>query len=265
MRILVTGGTGFVGRHLIRRLEAEHEVIAPPRSVLDLETAIDDSRLPAAVDAVVHSAARIDPSPTMRQVNAAGTRAVMEWAARAGAARVLVISTGGVYGPRDHAVDEREPLRPAGDYAVSKAESERIAEEYRGSRTVSIARLYFPFGAGQEGRFIPNLARRIAAGEAVSLAGPDGIPISMTYIDDAVEALLRLLLLDESHTVNVAAYDTCIRELASIIGQLAGREPQFTIGAPQGGYLADTKLLRQLTGFQPTVPLRDGLAPAVGR
>ena len=259
MRILVTGGTGFVGRHLVAGLAGAHEVIAPARRELDLE-AIDAAGLPRTIDAVIHAAARIDPGPSMRRVNVESTRALCRWAADSGARRFLFVSTGGVYGPARGAVTEEHARQPSGEYAETKAEAEDIVAAHRCDFEVILARIYFPYGPGQRGRFIPNLAARIAAGEPVTLRGASGTPLSVTYIDDLVEALLALFALEGSHTVNVAGEDSSVGEIATMLGQILKRQPQFAFeDEDSGGYVADCSRLRELTGFHPSVSLRDGL------
>ena len=251
MRVLLTGGTGFVGRHLLAALQPAHEVIAPPRSELDLKE-LDAARLPRAIDAVIHAAAEIDPSPSMRRVNVDGTRALCDWAAEAGARRFLFLSTGGV------------SAAARSEYAATKAEAEQVVLSHGDDFEVVVARLYFPYGPGQRGRFIPNLARRIAAGEPVTLRGANGTRLSVTYIDDAVEALLRLFSAGGSAVVDVAGAETSVREIATILGELLRHPPQFRVEHDDGQhFIADTRLLRERTGFRPSVSLRDGLARSV--
>lgn len=249
MRILLTGGSGFVGRHLATALRSEHELIAPGREALDLSLSSSDWQLPSHVDAVIHAAARIDPSETMRQVNVEGTRSLCEWAVGAGARKMLFFSTGGVHG--------------TGEYAATKRDAEGVVDAFRDRMSVITARLYFPYGPGQRGRFIPNLVRSISEGKVVTLRGEEGTRLSVIYIDDLVDATRRLLALESNVTLDVAPQETSVREIAMLIGELVGHMPHFEVVAPDRDYLADRAPLRELTGFTPTVGLREGLRRTV--
>jgi UDP-glucose 4-epimerase len=268
MRILITGGSGFVGRHLIPRL-SHHDVIAPTREELDLGKSPDTWKLPKDVDIVIHAAAQIDAGDPslMARINVQGTKALVRWASAAGAPLFLFLSTGGVYGPRVEPADERQSLRPDGPYAETKAAAERavLSEEER--MVVQVARLYFPFGPGQEGRLIPRLAHSIAAATPVEIAGEVGGPfVTVTYIDDLVEAIVRVMALETSIVVNIGSETVTVQSLAVTIGDLIGIKPRFTVrceGAERN-YAANTDLLRRRTGFVPSVPLREALHRTLG-
>ena len=184
MRVLVTGATGFVGRHLRDALRAAgHETIAlggpldaPPAIAVDI---LDPDAVRRAVDAaapnaIVHLAGQAfvpqsvaDPLGTLA-INATGTAHVLE-AARACRARVLVISSAEVYGvqrPERMPLDENAVVRPGNAYAASKLAAEAYALAWHRSYGLDtvVARPFNHIGPGQDERFVvASFARQLAA------------------------------------------------------------------------------------------------------
>jgi GDP-4-dehydro-6-deoxy-D-mannose reductase len=218
MRVLVTGATGFVGRHLLDALRAAgHEPIvvgsphdAPPAIGLDIVDAdavrrVVDAALP---EAIVHLAGQAfvpqsvaDPLGTLA-VNATGTANVLE-AARAVRARVLVISSAEVYGvqrPERMPLDETAVLRPANAYAASKLAAEAYALAWHRSYGLDavVARPFNHIGPGQDERFVvASFARQLAgiAAGAPPLMHVGNLEAQRDFLDvrDVVAAYVLLL------------------------------------------------------------------------
>jgi nucleoside-diphosphate-sugar epimerase len=149
MRILVTGGSGFLGVNLVRRLLSAgmSEICSldltpyPYKVGGRLETIAGDIREPLTVreamkgrEAVVHCAAALPLHPwnVIRSTDVTGTRVLIEEAARAGVERFVFISSTAVYGLPDHApVLETDPLQGVGPYGRAKIEAERICALWR--------------------------------------------------------------------------------------------------------------------------------------
>jgi GDP-4-dehydro-6-deoxy-D-mannose reductase len=189
MRVLVTGASGFVGRHLLDALRAGgHETIAAggphdatPFVQLDILDAAAVQRVvdDAKSDAIVHLAGQAfvpqsitDPLGTLR-VNATGTANLLEAARayrdRSGVAvRVLVISSAEIYGihrPDRMPLDENAVPRPANPYAASKVAAETYALTWARSYKldVLVARPFNHIGPGQDARFaVPSFAQQLA-------------------------------------------------------------------------------------------------------
>src|SRR5512132_497508 len=149
MRWAITGGAGFLGLHLARRLLADgHEVrtldLAPlddaelEHSVEELRGDVRDpvvaSRLVEDVEVVVHAAAALPiqaSRESIRSVNVDGAAVVLAAALEAGVRRAVLISSTAVYGvPKHHPIDETSPLVGVGHYGASKIEAEQVARGF---------------------------------------------------------------------------------------------------------------------------------------
>lgn len=248
MRVLLTGATGFVGQALLPRLAAAgHEVVALTRGPADPPGGLrwdlasgepPPPGLPARIDAVVHAAQsrhhRAFPGDAaeMFAVNAAGTAALLAYAARAGASRFCLLSTGTVYEPFHCGLDEDAPLAPTSMLGASKLAAEVIARPYAALFPIAVLRIFTPFGPGQTGRLIPNLIERVRGGQAVQVsADGEGMRLAPIYIDDLCSVVAAAVEEAWSATLNVASpHATTIREVAELIGRGLGSAPDFEVG-----------------------------------
>jgi len=206
MRVLVTGATGFTGRHLARALAARGDsvralvrgALGPAELGAGVEPCQGDLRDPAAlaravagIDVVYNVAAVYRqaglPAAEYRAVNAEAVGVLVEAAARQGVGRVVHCSTVGVHGDVEHPpADEEAPLRPGDIYQVTKLEGERIAREAgaRAGIEVVVARPSGIYGPGD--RRLLKLFRGVARRRFLVL-GSGEIFYHLTYIDDLVE------------------------------------------------------------------------------
>lgn len=214
MKLLVTGGAGFLGGHLIPRLVAKgHEVFALTRSskespklsalgatplVGDLEAS--DSMLMPAVDAVVHGAAYFrfaGPRKPYFKINVDGTRALLRAAQRAGAKTFVHISAAGVImddrGSRICNADESARTYPQSfsGYIASKAQAEEavLAANKPGFRTVALRP---PALWGPGDNFSKQLPRAISSGQFAFVDRGD-YPFATAHVVNVVEAVQRAL------------------------------------------------------------------------
>ncbi len=240
MTTLITGASGFVGRHLVERIAD-----SVPLTRADADLARPLPTLPRA-ETVIHCAAEIDDVSSMDEVNVRGTERLVELAKTAGVQTFVLLSTGGVHGESP--------------YARTKRAAEEIALGARDGMSVHIARLYFPYGPGQGSRrLVPRLIARVRAGEAVTADAEGGPVLSLTYIDDVVEALVRIAALDSSHILDVGGPAIAMRDIATTIDPNA----TFEIGPPATSFIADKSALRALTGFAPQITFEEGLRACV--
>jgi len=218
MRVLVTGATGFAGRHVIAALAAAgHEPVAlggprDPPPALDLldPQAVRRAVADAAPDAVIHLAGQAfvppsiaDPLATLA-VNATGTVHVLEAVRAAGRPiRTLIVSSAEVYGkqrPERMPLDEAVPVRPDNPYAASKVAAEIYAEVWGRlyGLDVIVARPFNHIGPGQDARFVvPSFARQLAeiAAGAPALLSVGNLASERDFLDvrDVAGAYVALL------------------------------------------------------------------------
>lgn len=273
--VAVVGATGFIGRALTSALgSAGTESAGFTRSVPPVGP---DGRLAEAVrraGAVVWAAASINPSVAESRPDlvAADERAVaelLEALSREGSdARFVYLSSGGtVYDPTAPApFDEQSPCAPAGAYGRSKLRVEHAVRARPGSVVVRIANAYGPGqpvapGQGVVAHWL-DAARRA---EPVVVYGPPQTARDFVYIDDIVAALLAVVATPHPpQVVNVGSgRPTTLGELLdavrSVVGDVAveHRDPRaFDVSRTW----LDIDLARRSLGWQPVVPVADGVA-----
>lgn len=209
MRVLITGVTGFAGRHLAATLRAggheAHGIVRPGResaapeldathaAVLTDPDAVAEALRASRPDRVVHLAGASsvgrsfgEPVPTWT-ANLGGTLGVLE-ALRQAAPRTpaLVVTSGEIYGrvaPAELPVGPETPLRPLSPYGASKAAADLAAAQYRDGYGLPVVRVraFNHIGPGQDARFVlPNVARQIAQAEH---EGRESIEVRVGNID----------------------------------------------------------------------------------
>jgi GDP-4-dehydro-6-deoxy-D-mannose reductase len=287
VRAYLTGGSGFVGTWLGRHLvEAGDEVVlgGPDVDVTDFP-AIAADLLAARPDVVYHLAALADvskswedPGETLR-VNATGTLGVLEAARRCPEPPVvLLVSSGEVYGHgKGEPFTERSPLRPVTPYAASKAAAELLGLQAHlgsGLRVVR-ARPFNHVGPGQSAAFVVSaLARRIVRAERCGTAVPVGnLTASRDFTD--VRDVVRAYRLLAEHGVPGEAYNVCsgtsvvVGRIADLLRGLASSEVELfadpaldrPVDVPM--VRGDATRLRDLTGWEPKIPLEATLADVI--
>jgi dTDP-glucose 4,6-dehydratase len=237
MRIVITGGAGFVGSHLVDRfLELGHEVIAVDnfitgsrRNINHLEAEARFSFiehdvsaplfLEGPVDSILHFASPASPVDFLRmpiqilKVNSLGTYHALGMA-RLKEARFLLASTSEIYGdPTVHPQVETytgnvNPIGPRGAYDESKRFAEAITMAYHrihgvDTRIVRIFNTYGPRMRLDDGRVVPNFVRQALHGEPLTVFGDGSQTRSFTYVSDLVDGIVRLLGSTELFPVNI--------------------------------------------------------------
>jgi nucleoside-diphosphate-sugar epimerase len=284
MRILVTGASGFLGRHLLSELAPEHELVAltrrPPEPELkglarwvfcDL-CALDEARLPARVDAVIHLAQshRYREFPggaeDMFGVNVGSTFGLLEYARAASAGTFVLASTGGVYRRSLKPLREGDPLQPTSFYFRSKLAAEILAEGYAEHFRTLALRFFFIYGPGQRRMLIPTLAAKVAAGEEIVIEGDPGVRINPIYVEDAARVFAPALASQASGALNIAGDEEfSIAELVARLGEEAGERPRVrhVPATLDGDLVADCTRMRDELGVRPQVGFADGLRRVV--
>jgi UDP-glucose 4-epimerase len=262
MTVVVTGGAGFIGRHLVQRLVANRAAFGAagaPVVALDNLHRSTPTALADAIEAgdvrlyegdvrdagtleqamrgaeyVFHLAAQSnvmgaedDPDYAFT-TNVVGTQRVVQAALAAGARRLVFTSSREVYGqPQSLPVHESAPLAPKNAYGASKVAGEmscRVAAA-RGGLEVVALRLANVYGPGDSGRVIPLWLERAARGEDLHIFGGKQV-IDFLWVDDAVSALVRAALLPRA--------DVAVAGLVSADDSDPGFFVTLNVGTGQG-------------------------------
>jgi dTDP-glucose 4,6-dehydratase len=255
MRVLITGGSGFIGSHLSDRFLAEgHEVIAMDNFITgnpdNIAHLVGHDRfqfirhdvtnyifIPGPLDAVLHFASPASPIDYLElpiqtlKVGALGTHNALGLA-KAKGARFLLASTSEVYGdPQVHPQPETywghvNPIGPRGVYDEAKRFAEAMTMAYHTfhgveTRIVRIFNTYGPRMRLADGRVVPNFIQQAIRGEPLTLYG-DGLQTrSFQYVSDLVEGLYRLLASDEVQPVNIGnPHEFTMREFAAVVNSI---------------------------------------------
>jgi len=293
MRILVTGASGFIGRHVVSELTASgHQVLALARQPADFGsvpgpggvTSIranvlsDEARAAAGtVDAIVQLAGRGDVQASFRepyefnQLNAQGTLNVLE-GARDGRAHLILASTQRVYQPTTGLISEDAALGPTDPYATSKLVAEQWCQMYAEQLGVptTVVRLFSVYGPGQVGQgnsgVVSIFLSRARRGEPLAVHADQ--QRDLTWVGDVARGI-RLALehppaSDRPWRVyNVATgVGTTLHQLALQVRDVTGSFSEVlppTARSAEGDRVADISRAQAELGYQPTTTILDGL------
>jgi dTDP-glucose 4,6-dehydratase len=302
MRVLLTGAAGFIGSHLCDRLlDDGAEVIGVDNLITGRFENIahlmgherfrflaHDVTHPLTIDGpldwVLHFASPAsppkylaNPTETLR-VNGEGTYRLLELA-RQQSARFFLASTSEVYGdPAVHPQHESywgnvNPIGPRSVYDEAKRYAEALTMSYARSDAVSVRviRIFNTYGPRMDpsdGRIVTNFITQALHGRPLTVYGDGQQTRSLQYVDDLIEGIVRLMTVDWGRPVNLGnpeEYTVCA--IAALIRDLAGsssaivNEPLPADDPRQRK--PDIAVAREVLGWEPRVPARDGLARTI--
>jgi UDP-glucose 4-epimerase len=297
MRFLITGGAGFIGVALANYLARQGHTVR----VLDDLSAGDANRLDPAVnftrgdvedkpkvwrlldkiDCVYHLAARVSvPESALypreyNRTNVSGTVAIMEAMRDAGIKRVVLTSSGAVYGEQNVAQVYEDLLpNPSSPYAASKLAAEsyvRTIGEMWHIETVAL-RIFNAYGPGQaipptHAPVIPQFMRQILEGGSLVVYGNGQHTRDYIYVDDVVEALVNAATAEgiNRQVINIGTgVGASINELIRIVEHVTGKQARTvkspTISGGVSALVADIRRAKKLLNFEPKIVLEEGLA-----
>jgi UDP-glucuronate decarboxylase len=301
-RILVTGGSGFVGSHLCERLLADgHEVICLDNfftgTRANVEHLLDNRRfelmrhdvtdaLTMEVDEVYHLACPASPihyqRNPVRTIRTAveGTLNMLELA-REAKARILIASTSEIYGdPTVHPQVESywgnvNPIGPRACYDEGKRCAETLAIAYAAQYDVQvrIARIFNTYGPRMhenDGRVVSNFIVQALRNEAITLYGEGQQTRSFCYVSDLVEGFVRLMASEHgSDPVNLGnPRESTVRELAELVKQLTKSKSELIHQPlpkddPTRRKPDISRAQKLLNNWGPKVPLEEGISATI--
>jgi dTDP-glucose 4,6-dehydratase len=302
MRIVVTGGAGFLGSHLCDRLLAEgHEVIGVDNLLtgnLRNIAHLSDNRMfrfvrhdvthfifiDGPVDAVLHFASPASPIDYLElpiqtlKVGSLGTHNALGLA-MAKKARFLLASTSECYGdPLVHPQPETywgnvNPIGPRGVYDEAKRFAEAMTMAYQRAHGVEtrIVRIFNTYGERmrpRDGRVVPALISQALAGEEMTVFGDGSQTRSFCYVSDLIEGIYRLLLSEEKDPVNIGnPAELSVLDFAKTIQKLTKTTSEIAyrplpVDDPKVRQPDITKARTRL-GWEPKVKLEEGLGRTI--
>ena len=287
MRVLVTGGSGFIGRHVVRTLaEVGHEVLVADRQehpdvptyIGELEDAeLRERAVTPDLGAVVHLAAEtsvlgsVERPEQVHRVNVDVTAALLELVRDRGIGAFVLASSNAVVGRFDGTFTEQVPLRPLTPYGATKAAAEMLVSGYAGAYGLRapILRLTNVYGPGMQDKdsFVPRMLKAAARDDGVQVYG-DGLQRrDLVHVHDVARAFAMALSADWPSGPTIIGMGTSVTvlDMLEAARTATGRAiPAEHVPAKEGemrAVVVDVSGARSC-GWVPTISLAEGMSTA---
>jgi nucleoside-diphosphate-sugar epimerase len=291
VRILITGGTGFIGSNLCQKLSADNEVFCIDNNItgnpdniknLNVEFIEHDVTKPIDIQCnrIYHLASPASPVAYQNLgvetmlANSIGTLNMLKLAQK-NQARLLFASTSEVYGdPKQHPQSENywgnvNPIGPRSMYDESKRFGEALimCYPYQEKRIARIFNTYGPFMKKDDGRVITNFINQALTNTPITVYGSGKQTRSCCYIDDMIDGLITVMESDYTKPVNIGnPEEVTILELAKKIKQMTNSNSEISFAPlPQDDPVRrkpDITVAKTL-GWEPKIPLNEGLQKTI--
>lgn len=298
MSILITGGAGFIGSHLVERLldrgiivmDDFNDYYSPEikrgniKSVLnriklyerDIRDNLEDIFKENKISAVIHLAARAGVRASIlnpilyNDVNVLGTVNILEYCRKFGVKKFIFGSSSSVYGTTSRLpFKEDDPLKnPISPYAVTKIAGEDLCRVYHGAYGISVTclRFFTVYGPRQRPEMaISKFVRLISENKSIPYYGDGSSSRDYTYITDIIDGITASVSQDFGfEIINLGDSNTVtLKELVGIIEKTLGKKAKLEIMPSQQGDVpityADITHAGQLLGYKPKISIRDGI------
>lgn len=299
MRVLVTGGAGFIGSHIVERCikKGFYTVILDNLSTGKEENIhqgaifykedvrserLKDILLQEKVEMVIHQAAQIDVQTSIKNpqydasVNILGTINLLEACREAGVRKVVYASSAAVYGNPDYLpVDEGHPLKPQSGYGISKQVPEKYLRLYRELHGLDFtvlryANVYGPRqDASGEGGVVAIFIDKLLKGETPTIYGDGEQTRDFIFVEDVARANLAALERGSGQVVNISTgVAVSVNQLFQMIKDCVGTEtvPRYAPERPgdiKESFLAPLKA-EEVLGWKAGIALQEGIRATVG-
>ena len=297
MKILVTGGAGFIGSHLLQLLQGQQDVEVVvydnlssgrrehvPKGIRLVEGDVRDAEGLAnlfaseAFDSVVHLAAQTMVPYSLShpeedcQINLLGLINILECCRKYAVKHIVFSSSAAVYGDNlNIPLHEEEKPMPTSAYGITKMASEHYLRMYHDLYGLNTTVLRFANvygerqGAGGEGGVVSIFCKLLAAGQGVTVFGNGEQTRDFVYAGDIAEALWRGSQLEGHHVINISTQkETSVNQLLAAFKQAVGREFPVQYAPIREGDIFRSVLANgrcvELLGFCPAMNLQEGVA-----
>ena len=297
MKILVTGGAGFIGSHLLQLLQGQQgvEVVVydnlssgrrehVPKAIRLVEGDVRDAEGLAYLfasegfDSVVHLAAQTMVPYSLShpeedcQINLLGLINILECCRKYAVKHIVFSSSAAVYGDNlNIPLHEEEKPMPTSAYGITKMASEHYLRMYHDLYGLNTTVLRFANvygerqGAGGEGGVVSIFCKLLAAGQGVTVFGNGEQTRDFVYAGDIAEALWRGSQLEGHHVINISTQkETTVNQLLAAFKQAVGREFPVQYAPIREGDIFRSVLANgrcvELLGFCPAMNLQEGVA-----